>query len=78
MFINSSLDTDTVARLVVCGAWVEGLAVEVETLGGPGPLFRLRIDASVIAKGLSAGRPDVFVGEILDRIAARGRAGPTS
>jgi hypothetical protein len=38
-------------------------------------LFRLRIDASVIAKGLSAGQPDVFVGEILDRIATRGSGG---
>jgi hypothetical protein len=33
-----------------------GTRNEVETPGDPGTLFRLRIDASVIAKGLTAGQ----------------------
>jgi hypothetical protein len=45
------------------------IVIEAETPGDSRTMFRLRIDASVIAEGLTAVQAHVLVGEILERIA---------
>ena len=43
------------------------IVVEAETIGDSRTMFRLRIDANVIAEGLTAAQAHLLVGEILDR-----------
>jgi hypothetical protein len=43
------------------------IVVEAETVGDSRTMFRLRIDANVIAEGLTAAQAHLLVGEILDR-----------
>ncbi len=43
------------------------IVVEAETIGDSRTMFRLRIDAKVIAEGLTAAQAHLLVGEILDR-----------
>ena len=43
------------------------IVVEAETVGDSRTMFRLRIDANVIAEGLTAAQVHLLVGEILDR-----------
>ena len=43
------------------------IVVETETAGNSRTMFRLRIDANVIAEGLTAAQAHLLVGEILDR-----------
>jgi hypothetical protein len=43
------------------------IVVEAETVGDSRTMFRLRIDATVIAEGLTAAQAHLLVGEILDR-----------
>ena len=43
------------------------IVVEAETIGNSRTMFRLRIDAKVIAEGLTAAQAHLLVGEILDR-----------
>jgi hypothetical protein len=43
------------------------IVVETETIGDSRTMFRLRIDANVIAEGLTAAQAHLLVGEILDR-----------
>jgi hypothetical protein len=43
------------------------IMVEAETAGDSRTMFRLRIDANVIAEGLTAAQAHLLVGEILDR-----------
>jgi hypothetical protein len=43
------------------------IVVEAETAGDSRTMFRLRIDANVIAEGLTAAQAHLLVGEILDR-----------
>ena len=50
-------------------AVVRQIVIEVETPGNSRTMFRLRIDAKVIAEGLTAVQAHILVGEILDRIA---------
>ncbi len=45
------------------------IVIEAETPGDSRTMFRLRIDASAIAEGLTAVQAHVLVGEILERIA---------
>jgi hypothetical protein len=45
------------------------IVVEVETPGDSRTMFRLRIDANMIAEGLTAAQAHLLVGEILERIA---------
>ena len=45
------------------------IMIEVETTGDSGTMFRLRVDANVIAEALSAVQAHLLVGEILDRVA---------
>lgn len=49
---------------------VRQIVIEAETPGDSRTMFRLRIDASAIADGLTAVQAHVLVGEILERIAA--------
>jgi hypothetical protein len=49
---------------------VRQIVIEAETPGDSRTKFRLRIDASAIADGLTAVQAHVLVGEILERIAA--------
>jgi hypothetical protein len=48
---------------------VRQIVIEAETPGDSRTMFRLRIDASAIAEGLTAVQAHVLVGEILERIA---------
>ena len=48
---------------------VRQIVIEAETPGDSRTMFRLRIDASPIAEGLTAVQAHVLVGEILERIA---------
>ena len=48
---------------------VRQIVIEAETPGDSRTMFRLRIDASSIADGLTAVQAHVLVGEILERIA---------
>jgi hypothetical protein len=48
---------------------VRQIVIEAETPGDSRTVFRLRIDASPIAEGLTAVQAHVLVGEILERIA---------
>ena len=48
---------------------VRQIVIEAETPGDSRTMFRLRIDASSIAEGLTAVQAHVLVGEILERIA---------
>jgi hypothetical protein len=50
-------------------AMVRQIVIEAETPGDSRTMFRLRIDASAIAEGLTAVQAHVLVGEILERIA---------
>ncbi len=43
------------------------IVIEAETAGDSRTMFRLRIDANVIAEGLTAAQAHLLVGEILDR-----------
>ena len=43
------------------------IVVEAETIGDSRTMFRLQIDANVIAEGLTAAQAHLLVGEILDR-----------
>jgi hypothetical protein len=43
------------------------IVVEAETVGDSRTMFRLRIDANVIAEGLTAAQAHLLVGEVLDR-----------
>jgi hypothetical protein len=45
------------------------IVIEAETPGDSRTMFRLRIDASLIADGLTSAQAHVLVGEILERIA---------
>jgi len=47
---------------------VREIVIEAETPGDSRTMFRLRIDASSIAEGLTAIQAHVLVGEILERI----------
>ena len=44
------------------------IVVEAETIGDSRTMFRLRIDANIIAEGLTAAQAHLLVGEILDRV----------
>lgn len=44
------------------------ILVELETPGDSRSLFRLRIDDSLVADGLTAAQAHILVGEVLDRI----------
>ena len=61
------------------GVMVRRIVIELETPGDSRTMFRLRIDANLIAEGLTAVQAHILVGEILERIAlprsplARGR-----
>ncbi len=48
---------------------VRQIVIEAETPGDSRTMFRLRIDESAIAEGLTAVQAHVLVGEILERIA---------
>jgi hypothetical protein len=48
---------------------VRQIVIEAETPGDSRTMFRLRIDASAIAEGLTAVQAHVLLGEILERIA---------
>ena len=48
---------------------VRQIVIEAETPGDSRTMFRLRIDASAIAEGLTTVQAHVLVGEILERIA---------
>jgi hypothetical protein len=48
---------------------VKQIVIEAETPGDSRTMFRLRIDASSIAEGLTAVQAHVLVGEVLERIA---------
>ena len=45
------------------------IVIEAETPGDSRTMFRLRMDASIIADGLTAVQAHVLVGEILERVA---------
>jgi hypothetical protein len=45
------------------------IVIEAETPGDSRTMFRLRMDASMIADGLTAVQAHVLVGEILERVA---------
>jgi hypothetical protein len=45
------------------------IVIEAEAPGDSATTFRLRVDGSVIAEGLTAGQARFLVGEILERIA---------
>ena len=45
------------------------IVIEAETPGNSRTMFRLRMDASIIADGLTAVQAHVLVGEILERVA---------
>jgi hypothetical protein len=47
---------------------VRQIAIELETPGDSRTMFRLRIDASLIAEDLTAAQAHVLIGEILERI----------
>ncbi len=51
---------------------VRQIVIEAESPGDSRTMFRLRIDASAIAEGLTAVQAHVLVGEILERIAVPG------
>ena len=48
---------------------VRQIVIEAETPGDSRTMFRLRIDASLIAEDLTAVQAHLLVGEILERIA---------
>ena len=48
---------------------VRQIVIEAETPGDSRTMFRLRVDASPIADGLTAVQTHILVGEILERIA---------
>jgi hypothetical protein len=48
---------------------VRRIVIETETPGDSRTMFRLHIDASPIADGLTAVQAHILVGEILDKIA---------
>ena len=50
-------------------AVVRQIVIEVETPGDSRTMFRLRMDANLIAEGLTAVQAHILVGETLDRIA---------
>jgi hypothetical protein len=50
-------------------AVVRQIIIEAETPGDSRTMFRLRIDKSIIAEGLTAVQAHILVGEILERIA---------
>jgi hypothetical protein len=50
-------------------AMVRQIVIEAETPGDSRTMFRLRVDASPIADGLTAVQAHILVGEILERIA---------
>ena len=50
------------------GPMVTQIAIELETPGDSRTMFRLRIDARLIADDLTAAQAHVLVGEILERI----------
>jgi hypothetical protein len=55
------------------------IVIEAETPGDLRTMFRLRINASVIAEDLTEVQAELLVGEILERIALpRSVAGPAS
>ena len=45
------------------------IVIDAETPGNSRTMFRLRMDASIIADGLTAVQAHVLVGEILERVA---------
>jgi len=47
---------------------LSGIVIEAEAPGDSATTFRLRVDGSVIAEGLTAGQAHFLVGEILERI----------
>jgi hypothetical protein len=49
-------------------ALVRQIVIEAETPGDSRTMFRLRIDANPIAKGLTAVQAHILVAEILERI----------
>ena len=48
---------------------VRQIVIELETPGDSRKMFRLRVDASLIANDLTAAQAHVLVGELLERIA---------
>ena len=48
---------------------VQQIVIEAETPGNSRTMFRLRIDASVIAEELTAVQAHILLGEILERVA---------
>src|ERR1700722_11533840 len=60
------------------GEMLRQIVVEVETIGDSRTMFRLRIDANVIAEGLTAAQAHLLVGEILDRFTLPKRDGRAS
>jgi hypothetical protein len=50
---------------------VRQVVIEAEAPGGSRTMFRLRIDANLIAKGLTAVKAHILVGEILDESRCR-------
>ena len=65
-------------------ALVRQIIIETEAPGDSRTMFRLRIDAKLIAESLTAVQAHILVGEILERIAlprsplARGRDADSS
>src|SRR5208282_5387025 len=57
---------------------VRQIVIELETPGDSRTMFRLRIDASLIADDLTAAQAHVLAGEILDRIILPKEASPTT
>jgi hypothetical protein len=47
------------------------IVIEAETPGDLGTMFRLWVDANVIAEGVTEAQAHLLVGEILQRIGAR-------
>lgn len=47
---------------------IGSILVELETPGDSRTMFRLRIDDTVVADGLTAVQAHLLVGEVLDRI----------
>ena len=47
---------------------IGSIVVELETPGDSRTMFRLRIDDTVVADGLTAVQAHLLVGEVLDRI----------
>ena len=53
---------------------VRRIAIELEAPGDSRMMFRLRMDASLIAENLTAAQAHVLVGEILERITIPNRS----